>query len=62
MKPAKVIAAFGGTTNLARAIGAPVTTVHKWKGAGRIPAWRHDAIKAAAEKAGIDLTGKRRAA
>lgn len=37
----------GGVTRLARLIGAPVTTVHKWKMTGRIPQWRYPQIEQA---------------
>jgi hypothetical protein len=37
----------GGVTRLARMIGAPVTTVHKWKMTGKIPDWRWPQIEQA---------------
>jgi hypothetical protein len=36
-----------GVTRLARMIGAPVTTVHKWKTSGKIPDWRWPQIEQA---------------
>lgn len=52
---AELIAAFGGTTAASRAIGAPITTVDTWKSTGRIPHWRMEAVRKAAEDAKIDL-------
>lgn len=37
----------GGVTRLARMIGAPVTTVHKWKMNGKVPEWRWPQIEQA---------------
>lgn len=37
----------GGVTRLARMIGAPVTTVHKWKIKGKVPEWRWPQIEQA---------------
>lgn len=38
---------LGGTTATAKAIGVPISTVHSWRLAGKIPAWRLPAMHAA---------------
>lgn len=50
---ADLIAALGGTSATARLLGAPVSTVDTWKREGRIPSWRIDAVRKAAEDASI---------
>jgi hypothetical protein len=51
-----VIAAFGGLTRTARALGHKnVTTVQGWKRAGRIPHWRQAEILAAAGRESVTL-------
>ena len=52
---ARIIAAFGGLSALARAIRAPVSTVQGWKARGRVPSHRHGEIIAAAGNLGIAL-------
>lgn len=49
-----VIAALGGDTEIAKELGAPVSTVGSWKTDG-IPRWRRDAIKAVAARLGKTL-------
>lgn len=44
-----VIEALGGLTNAAKVLDLPITTVHGWMRSGRIPAWRIEAIRKAAE-------------
>ena len=56
MDIAQLIAAFGGTTETARIVGAPVTTVHSWKQKNAIPRWRWQAIEDAARERGIELS------
>ncbi len=51
----RIIAAFGGLSALARAIGAPVSTVQGWKDRGAIPGQRHGEIIAAAGNLSIAL-------
>lgn len=52
----QVIAAFGGTTATARALGhRQITTVHTWKRKGAIPLWRHAEIRAAAARLNVQL-------
>lgn len=46
---ARIIDELGGTTVVARAIGAPVSTVHSWR-KSRIPHWRVAAIEALASQ------------
>lgn len=54
--PDRVIAAFGGLSKMARALGHKhVTTVHAWQKAGRIPDWRWHEIRAAATRANVNL-------
>jgi hypothetical protein len=52
---ANIIAAFGGVTKAAAAIGVPITTLHSWKTRGKVPSWRHDAVMKAARNRGIKL-------
>lgn len=51
-----IIEEFGGTTAMARALGAPITTVQSWKERNAIPCERLPAILAAAETEGISQT------
>jgi hypothetical protein len=54
-----VINRWQGLTNLARALGKPVTTVQKWKDAGTIHSRNWPDIEAAAFKEGwYDLTAR----
>lgn len=54
--PERVIAAFGGLSATARALGhRNVTTVDGWKRSGRIPHWRKLEIAAAAKRENIEL-------
>lgn len=53
---AEIIAAFGGLSKTARALGhRNVTTVDGWKRSNRIPRWRRHEILAAAARAGVAL-------
>lgn len=56
---ARVIAAFGSQSALARALGARQSTVQHWAKTGQIPAWRHaEILRAAGERSIVlDLTG-----
>ena len=48
---------FGGIRPMATKLGdAPVSTVKSWHVKRQIPAWRHDAILAAAKRNKIALT------
>ena len=47
---------FGGIRPMASKIGLPVSTVKSWDYAKSIPAWRRDAILAAAAEHGISLS------
>lgn len=52
----EVIAAFGGLSAAARALGHKhVSTVQGWQESGRIPSWRRKEILEAAAKAKVDL-------
>lgn len=52
----KVLAAFGGLTATAKALGhAHLSTVQGWKERGRVPYWRRDEIYAAFKKRKIPL-------
>ena len=54
--PARVVAAFGGLTKTAKALGqAPISTVDSWVRKGQIPPWRVRDIRAAAERENITL-------
>jgi len=46
---------FGGVRPLARAVGAPHTTVHYWSRNGFIPRWWHDRVIQAAQAQNIDV-------
>ncbi len=51
-----VIHAFGGLTEINRATGIPISTIHNWKLLEKgIPSWRKDALIKAAKKAKIEL-------
>ena len=52
-----IIAAFGGIRPMATRLEVPVSTVQGWKQRDTIPAGRMAAVRAAAEAAGIDLSG-----
>jgi len=55
-KPAeKIIAAFGGLTKTAQALGLPVTTVQGWKERGYIPAVRQGRVLGKARDLGINI-------
>jgi hypothetical protein len=43
---------FGGIRQMAAKVGVPPSTVKSWDTSLSIPAWRHDAILAAARKSG----------
>ena len=58
---AKIIEAFGGTRDAARALDCPPTTVQNWKSNG-IPKWRVPAIQSIAAREGIKLPAAARAA
>lgn len=52
----RVVAAFGGLTKAAKALGHnSVTTIDHWQISGRIPPWRRHEIREAAEREGIEL-------
>ena len=52
----EVIAAFGGLSAAARALGHKhVSTVQGWQESGRIPSWRRPEIVAAAKIAKVTL-------
>jgi len=53
---ARILAAFGGLTALAKALGAPVSTIQGWKTRGSIPESRHGEIIAAAGDLDIPLS------
>lgn len=46
---------FGGIRPMAVKLGVPVSTVNSWRVKRQIPGWRHDAILACAQDAGIAL-------
>jgi hypothetical protein len=51
MNHTAMIDMLGGTSATAAAVKVPVSTVHSWRKAGKIPDWRLPAVKAAiAEK------------
>lgn len=54
---ALMIDELGGTTAVARAIGAPVSTVHSWRKNG-IPHWRKDALQKLASKKRASLSNR----
>jgi len=51
-----VIKSFGGLTKLSQIIDVPVSTIQSWGKTNRIPVWRVDSLKKAAEKMNINLT------
>jgi hypothetical protein len=53
----KIIAKFGGPTQMARTLGHKhVTTITSWRNRGKIPYWRIHEIQIAAKKNGIDIS------
>ena len=57
MTAEQMIAALGGTVEVAKAIKAPPSTVSSWKTAGKIPHWRMPAITQLAKRKGVSLQG-----
>ncbi|HEM45705.1 MAG TPA: hypothetical protein ENO23_01540, partial [Alphaproteobacteria bacterium] len=55
LSDADIIERFGGIRPMAAKLGVAVTTVQGWKNRGHIPENRHDEIRAAAARHGIDL-------
>jgi len=53
---ATLIKALGGTSEVARAVNAPPSTVSSWKEANRIPPWRMDAVRELARLKGVNLS------
>jgi hypothetical protein len=51
----ELFAAFGGVAKLAAALNLPITTVHSWKRAGRVPAWRLAAIQSVARDMSVEI-------
>lgn len=51
----EIITALGGTSNVARELELPPSTVSSWKTGAGIPKWRMPGIQALAERLGIDL-------
>lgn len=51
----RVIERFGGIRPMAAKLDAPVTTVQGWKKRGAIPPARHDDLRAAAARHGVEL-------
>lgn len=47
---------FGGIRPMAAKLGDPPSTIKSWHAKAKIPAWRHDAILAAAKRHGIVLS------
>jgi hypothetical protein len=50
-----IIATLGGSAELARHTGFPLTTIESWKGANFIPEWRREKVIACAETKGVTL-------
>jgi len=55
MTDATIIDKLGGSAELARQLGAPLTTVDSWKRADRIPHWRRPAVAEVARRKGVKL-------
>ncbi|WP_369974079.1 carph-isopro domain-containing protein [Novosphingobium sp. GV055] len=53
-----MIAALGGTVEVAKAIQAPPSTVSSWKTAGKIPRWRMAEIERLAKDKGVSLAAQ----
>ena len=51
-----IITALGGSAELARLTGYPLTTIESWKGANFIPVWRREKILACIKKKRVPLT------
>ena len=52
----RVIDALGGTSAVAKRIGAPTSTVHSWRKIG-IPSSRFEHLKLLAQVEGVELPG-----
>jgi hypothetical protein len=46
----EIIDRLGGSAEVARETGFPLTTIESWKGANFIPEWRRDALLALASR------------
>jgi hypothetical protein len=56
MTISEIIERFGGTSALATALGAPISTVDSWKRNNYIPAWRQRHVLELAFEQGVDLS------
>jgi hypothetical protein len=56
MTISEIIERFGGTSALATALGAPISTVDSWKRTNYIPAWRQRHVLELAFEQGVNLS------
>jgi DNA-binding transcriptional regulator YiaG len=56
MTARQIIEALGGTTAVAKALGAPVSTVNSWERFNQIPSWRQPKLLELAVGSGVVLT------
>lgn len=52
----QIILALGGSANIARETGFPLTTIESWKGANFIPEWRREALLGLAMRKGVSIS------
>lgn len=51
----QLIQAFGGIAQMSRDLSVPVPTIQGWEKAKKVPSWRIDHLRHAAESKGINL-------
>lgn len=56
MRASDIIARFGSIADLARELGAPMTTVSSWGLVNQIPLWRQPKLLELAASRGIELS------
>ncbi|GEM_PF-1456412 len=52
----QIFNALGGFREVSKQTGIPLTTVHSWKRAGRVPGWRQPQLIALAKKKKVSLS------
>jgi len=53
---ASIIDSLGGSAQVARETGFPLTTIESWKRANHIPEWRRDPLLGLAVRVGVSLS------
>jgi hypothetical protein len=55
MTARQIIESLGGTTAVAKAVGAPITTVNSWVRVNQIPSWRQTKLLELATASNVTL-------